>query len=77
MADGYVAALRRGELAELLGAKALEHDKVQRVLQIRPAAEHLAASMTADQRRLFEAFARGVNSYINSHQTICRPSSGC
>ena len=57
-----------GELAELLGPSVVEHDKVQRVLQIRPAAEHLTATMPEDQKRQFEAFARGVNAYINSHQ---------
>ncbi len=79
-AQGYVLAQDRlwqmdmsrrfaaGELAELLGASVVEHDKVQRVLQIRPAAEHLASTMTPEQRKLFEAFARGVNAFINSHQ---------
>jgi penicillin G amidase len=57
-----------GELAELLGPGVVEHDKVQRVLQIRPSAERLTATMTADQRGLFEAFSRGVNAYIDSHQ---------
>src|SRR5271163_3501108 len=59
-----------GELAELLGSSVVEHDKLQRVLQIRPAAEHLTATMPEDQKRLFEAFARGVNAYITSHQDI-------
>ncbi len=57
-----------GELAELLGPGVVEHDKLQRVLQIRPAAERLTAGMPEDQRRLFEAFAKGVNAYIASHQ---------
>jgi penicillin G amidase len=79
-AQGYVVAQDRlwqmdmarrfaaGELAELLGPSVVEHDKVQRVLQIRPAAEHLTATMPEDQKRLFEAFARGVNAFIASHQ---------
>jgi len=57
-----------GELAELLGSSVVEHDKIQRILQIRPAAEQLTATMPEDQRRLFEAFARGVNAYIAGHQ---------
>jgi penicillin G amidase len=57
-----------GELAELLGSSVVEHDKLQRVLQIRPSAERLTANMPEDQKRLFEAFARGVNAYIASHQ---------
>ncbi|HTZ57623.1 MAG TPA: penicillin acylase family protein [Acidobacteriaceae bacterium] len=79
-AQGYVVAQDRlwqmdmarrfasGELAELLGPSVVEHDKLQRILQIRPAAEHLTATMPEDQKRLFEAFARGVNAFINSHQ---------
>src|SRR5580658_4935093 len=79
-AQGYVVAQDRlwqmdmarrfaaGELAELLGSSVVEHDKLQRVLQIRPAAEHLTATMPEDQKHLFEAFARGVNAYIASHQ---------
>jgi len=57
-----------GELAELLGPGVVEHDKLQRILQIRPAAEHLTATMPEDQKHLFEAFARGVNAFIASHQ---------
>jgi penicillin amidase len=78
-AQGYVVAQDRlwqmdmarrfaaGELAELLGPSVVEHDKLQRVLQIRPTAEHLTATMPADQRHMFEAFARGVNAYIAAH----------
>src|SRR3984957_592912 len=57
-----------GELAELLGPGAVEHDKLQRILQIRPTAERLTATMPADQKRLVEAFSRGVNAYITTHQ---------
>ncbi len=57
-----------GELAELLGPGVVEHDKVQRTLEIRPTAEHLTATMPADQKLLFEAFARGVNAFIATHK---------
>jgi penicillin amidase len=57
-----------GELAELLGPGVVEHDKLQRILQIRPTAERLTATMPADQKRLVEAFSRGVNAYITTHQ---------
>jgi penicillin G amidase len=79
-AQGYVVAQERlwqmdmarrfaaGELAELLGPSVVEHDKVQRVLQIRPSAERLTATMPEEQKRLFEAYARGVNAFIASHQ---------
>jgi penicillin G amidase len=79
-AQGYVVAQDRlwqmdmarryaaGELAELLGPGVVEHDKVQRVLQIKSTAEHLTATMPADQKLLFEAFARGVNAFIAAHK---------
>src|SRR6204780_2545132 len=79
-AQGYVVAQDRlwqmdmarrfaaGELAELLGPSVVEHDKVQRILQIRPSAEQLTATMPEDQKRLLEAFARGVNAFIAGHQ---------
>ena len=57
-----------GELAELLGPGVAEHDKVQRILRIRPSAERLTAGMPPDQRRLFAAYARGVNAYITYHR---------
>jgi penicillin G amidase len=80
MAQGYVVAQDRlwqmdmarrfaaGELAELLGPAVVEHDRLQRILLIRPSAERLTANMPEDQRRLFEAFSRGVNAYIKTHQ---------
>jgi penicillin G amidase len=80
LAQGYVIAQDRlwqmdmarrfaaGELAELLGPGVVEHDKLQRVLEIRPSAERLTATMPEDQKRLFEAYSKGVNAFINSHQ---------
>ncbi|HEX5284541.1 MAG TPA: penicillin acylase family protein [Bryocella sp.] len=79
-AQGYVTAqdrlwqmdtLRRhaaGELAEILGPGMVEHDKLQRYLRLRAAADRGAASLPADQRRELEAYARGVNSFIDSHR---------
>jgi len=79
-AQGYVTAqdrlwqmdtLRRhaaGELAEILGPGLILHDRLQRYLQLRAAADRGAASLSPDQRREFEAYARGVNAFINSHR---------
>jgi penicillin amidase len=79
-AQGYVTAqdrlwqmdtLRRhaaGELAEILGPGLVAHDKMQRYLQLRAAADRGAASLPADQRRELEAYARGVNAFIDSHR---------
>ena len=79
-AQGYVTAqdrlwqmdtLRRhaaGELAEILGPGLVQHDKIQRYLQLRAAADRGAASLPPDQRREFEDYARGVNAFIDSHR---------
>src|SRR5690348_15684956 len=79
-AQGYVTAQDRlweldmarrmaaGEAAEILGSKLLEHDRMQRVLEIRPTAERLTASMDDRTRRYFEDYAHGVNAYIDSHR---------
>ncbi|WP_158751197.1 penicillin acylase family protein [Acidobacterium sp. S8] len=79
-AQGYVTAQDRlwqmdmarrvaaGELAEILGKKLVDHDRMQRVLQIRATAERMAASLSARDRRYFEDYARGVNTYIDTHR---------
>ncbi len=79
-AQGYVAAqdrlfqmdlMRRaaiGELAEIVGDIALEHDRRQRILGIRATAEKGLQSITNDDRQQFSSYARGVNAFINSHR---------
>ncbi|HEX4039369.1 MAG TPA: penicillin acylase family protein [Acidobacteriaceae bacterium] len=79
-AQGYVTAQDRlwemdmarrmaaGDAAEILGPRLVEHDRMQRVLAMRPTAERITASLDARDRRYFEDYARGVNSFINSHQ---------
>ena len=79
-AQGYVTAqdrlwqmdvLRRytsGELAEILGPGLVLHDEMQRYLQLRAAADRATASLSPDQRRELEAYARGVNAFIDSHR---------
>jgi penicillin amidase len=60
-------SLRRGsngELAEILGPALIKHDKTQRVLQIRVAAERIYARMPATDRTRLDDYARGVNLYI-------------
>jgi penicillin amidase len=60
-------ALRRhatGELAEILGPSMLPHDRLQRVLQIRAAADRAVAHLPADQLHLLEQYAKGVNAEI-------------
>ena len=78
-AQGYVTAQDRlwqmdmarrsaaGELSEILGSKTLEHDRAQRLLQMRATAERMAAALPERDRRYFEAYAHGVNEYIATH----------
>jgi penicillin amidase len=81
-AQGYVTAqdrlwqmdmMRRvaaGEVAEVLGSKFVEHDRVQRVLEFRQTAERLTASLSPQDRRFFEDYARGVNAYIGEADAL-------
>jgi len=79
-AQGYVTAsdrlwqmdaLRRhaaGELAEVLGSGLVEHDRTQRTLQLRAAADRALGSIPADQMHFLEVYARGVNASIAAQQ---------
>jgi penicillin amidase len=76
-AQGYVQAQDRlwqmdmyrrtyaGELAEILGAEYVAHDRLARLLRFRgPWDEREWTSYHPDGRRIFQAFADGVNAYI-------------
>jgi penicillin G amidase len=79
-AQGYVTAqdrlfqmdfLRRaaaGELSEVVGEVALRHDRQQRILGIRSAAEKGFGALSTEDRQQFDAYARGVNAFIESHK---------
>src|ERR1700737_2523515 len=78
-AQGYVTAqdrlwqmdvMRRfasGELSEILGEDTLQVDREQRILGLRAAAQESLEMASPRDRSFFEAYARGVNSYISSH----------
>ena len=80
MAQGYVTAqdrlwqmdaLRRnanGELAELMGASLLPHDRMQRVLRIRRTAQRIYATLAPADRVSLDDYARGVNLFMQQHQ---------
>ncbi len=55
-----------GTLAELLGPRALSQDATLRTLGIRRAAELSEKDLTSDIRAELEAYAAGVNAYIDS-----------
>src|ERR1700744_2893952 len=61
-------ALRRhaaGALAEILGPGLLVHDRLQRTLQLRVAADRAIATLPPDQLHLLERYAAGVNASID------------
>jgi penicillin amidase len=80
MAQGYVMAqdrlwqmdlLRRassGELSEIFGSVALDFDKENRTLGMREAAERAVGDASPEIRGLLEAYAAGVNQYIEQRQ---------
>jgi len=80
IAQGYVTAqdrlwqmdlLRRnagGELAEVFGSAQVEHDRAQRVLQIRVTAHRIYSNLPDSDRARLDAYARGVNLFIAQHQ---------
>ena len=81
LAQGYVSAqdrlwqmdmIRRfagGEISEILGADFVRHDREQRILGLRAAAQHAAqTSVSTRDRKYFAAYADGVNAFINAHR---------
>ncbi|MGB8012733.1 MAG: penicillin acylase family protein [Terriglobales bacterium] len=79
-AQGYVTAqdrlwqmdmMRRaagGELSEVIGEATVKMDREQRILGLRPAAEAAEKSISARDRAYFDAYARGVNAFLDSHR---------
>ena len=46
----------------------VDYDKRQRILRLRAVAERVAAQLPARDRAFFDAYARGVNAYIERHR---------
>jgi len=57
-----------GNLAEILGEDLVKHDRNQRILGLRQAAELTLQQFSPEVRSHFEAYARGVNAYIQTHR---------
>ncbi len=78
-AQGYVMAqdrlwqmdllrrITRGQLSEILGARTLPIDKEFRTMEFARAAERDLQLMDAESRGIMEAYARGVNRFIEKH----------
>jgi len=80
-AQGYVLAqdrlwqmdllrrVARGQLSEILGPSTLEIDKEFRTLNFSRVAEREAQAMAPESRKLLDAYARGVNRFIEQHSS--------
>jgi len=53
-----------GELAEILGPDLVEHDREQRILGMRQAAQKSIELSSPQDRHYFESYAKGVNAFI-------------
>ena len=79
-AQGYVTAqdrlwqmdmMRRaagGELSEVIGDATIPMDRGERILGLRVAAEVAEKTLSPRDRAFFEAYARGVNAFLDSHR---------
>ena len=59
----------RGQLSEILGARVLGIDKDFRVLGLGRAADREATNLEPEARKIIEAFAHGVNKFIEQHES--------
>jgi len=78
-AQGYVMAqdrlwqmdlfrrIARGQLSEILGEKTLTIDKDFRMLGLSRAAEGNVSLLDTEERKVYDAYARGVNKFIDQH----------
>ncbi|MCC6407801.1 MAG: penicillin acylase family protein [Planctomycetes bacterium] len=57
-----------GRLAEVVGAGAVAEDVRMRELGLRRTAESYVAALTPESRELLDAYARGVNAWLDAHR---------
>jgi penicillin amidase len=79
-AQGYVTAqdrlwqmdlsrrLAHGDLSEIFGERALRLDIENRTLGFRQASERAVGELNSHSRLMLEAYTRGVNAFISTHQ---------
>lgn len=63
----------RGELSEIFGRAVIEEDKRRRIYGFARLSEQAVAKLPADARVMLEAYAKGVNAYIASHDEKTLP----
>lgn len=83
--QGYVHAMERlfqmdllrrsisGELAEILGPELVESDRFSRTIGFRRAAEKSTGAISGETRKLLQAYADGVNDYIEQNRENLAP----
>src|SRR5260370_33403318 len=59
--------IARGQLSEILGEKTLTIDKDFRMLGLNRAAERNVSLLDTEERKVYDAYARGVNKFIDQH----------
>ncbi len=62
-----------GRLAEILGPSALDTDRFLRTLGVRRNAEAILAQMPSDARAVLQAYADGVNAFIDTRKSALPP----
>jgi penicillin G amidase len=62
----YQRRIGSGRLAEILGPRLVETDRFLRTIGFRRAAESAWRSLPSEERRLLEAYTRGLNAYLAS-----------
>jgi penicillin amidase len=58
----------RGELAQLLGSRALSIDRLTRRIGFTAGAERSAGALSREEAAVVDAYARGVNAYLRRHR---------
>ena len=60
-----------GRMSELLGSVTLPFDKMFRIVGIRRIAEQLEQHLTPESRSRLQAYAGGINAFIETHKGKC------
>lgn len=66
----FMRRLGAGRLSEVIGASTLEYDKRMRVLGLYRVAEAGLAELSPEVRAALDAYAAGVNSFLESHRGV-------
>ena len=70
----FLRRLGAGRLSEVVGARTLEVDRTMRTLGLYRLAEASLAHISADTRAALEAYAAGVNAYLDTRSGVMPPA---